>query len=889
MYEGILEFQGTWRKCQSRVLKHYDDYKKDQRIHIVAAPGSGKTTLGIELIRRINEPVVIFAPTITIREQWEQRIKEAFLCVGIRAEDYISQDLRYLKLINITTYQSLHSAMTKYQGELVEEEDEGLERKELVDYHDYDFIQAIRVAKIQTMCLDECHHLRSEWWKSLELFKKEAQLTYTIALTATPPYDSSPQMWQRYMDMCGEIDEEMTVPELVKEGSLCPHQDYVYFNYPTSKEEKEIKQFKDKSEAMLQMFMNDSSLLQVIQSHSCLHGQIDYDKLLEKPEYLSSILIFLNAHGLRYPSEFQRILGFKQLEEMSTKWLEILLQGLLYDDTDSYDMSDEYKDYLLKELKSRGFVEKRQVTLVASSAIEKMLVKSVGKCDSLKDIVFHEYECMNDDLRLLILTDYKRSEYEKTIGNEDMDVHNIGVLPFFELLRRENQRLSKNLKFAVLCGTMVIIPASARQRLLELTPMRERISFTKVGNLSEDEYVEVKVQGDQHFLVGLVSELFEMGYMQVLIGTKSLLGEGWDSPCVNTLILASFVGSFMLSNQMRGRAIRTYRKNPEKTSHIWHLVCVDPSTAKEPGGLFESEDYQTLKRRSEHFLGLHYEDNTIENGIARMNAIKYPLSKHNIALTNKAMLRLSKDRSTLKRRWDDALTIYDQIEIVDENEVNEHLITTVVLNDAIRRMIITIICAILALIIGLFLLPIQGIGLSIYFGVYAFVFLLAFTTYSRKIIMFKNPLNRLKVFGDGILKALHCTNQLESMNCVVKTELVEAFHMIYLAGGTSHDKNIFAKCVNEFFDAIDNQRYILYSHSKRKSKDGYFVVPAAFARRKEDAMLFAEYLKPFIGNYEVVYTRNEQGRKILLQGRIHALANKQERVIHKKKVKGALE
>ena len=25
--------------------------------------------------------------------------------------------------------------------------------------------------------------------------------------------------------MCGEIDEEITVPELVKEGSLCPHQD----------------------------------------------------------------------------------------------------------------------------------------------------------------------------------------------------------------------------------------------------------------------------------------------------------------------------------------------------------------------------------------------------------------------------------------------------------------------------------------------------------------------------------------------------------------------------------------------------------------------------------------------------------------------------------------
>lgn len=43
------------------------------------------------------------------------------------------------------------------------------------------------------------------------------------------------------MNMCGDIDEEITIPELVKEGSLCPHQDYVYFNYPTAEETKEIQ------------------------------------------------------------------------------------------------------------------------------------------------------------------------------------------------------------------------------------------------------------------------------------------------------------------------------------------------------------------------------------------------------------------------------------------------------------------------------------------------------------------------------------------------------------------------------------------------------------------------------------------------------------------------
>ena len=53
-YEGILGFKGTWRNYQARVLEHADRYMADGKIHIVAAPGSGKTTLGIELIRRMN-------------------------------------------------------------------------------------------------------------------------------------------------------------------------------------------------------------------------------------------------------------------------------------------------------------------------------------------------------------------------------------------------------------------------------------------------------------------------------------------------------------------------------------------------------------------------------------------------------------------------------------------------------------------------------------------------------------------------------------------------------------------------------------------------------------------------------------------------------------------
>lgn len=171
---------------------------------------------------------MILVPTITIRQQWVARINEAFLKTGYKSEDYISQDLKHLCLINVATYQSIHSAMKKVNAQ---------EDEENMDYHDFSLIDAMKKAGIKTLCLDECHHLRTEWWKALEDLKKQLDSLFTISLTATPPYDSSIAMWMRYLDMCGEIDIEITVPELVKEGSLCPHQDYVYFNYPTSKEE----------------------------------------------------------------------------------------------------------------------------------------------------------------------------------------------------------------------------------------------------------------------------------------------------------------------------------------------------------------------------------------------------------------------------------------------------------------------------------------------------------------------------------------------------------------------------------------------------------------------------------------------------------------------------
>lgn len=890
-YEGVLKFKGTWRSYQARVLENVGRYLADGKIHIVAAPGSGKTTLGIELIRRMNGNVLILAPSITIREQWVARIKEAFLCDGCKGEDYLSQDLKNPKAITVATYQALHSAMTRFQGTEKDGEEDAATTVE-VDYAGFDLVGTMQKADIKILCLDECHHLRSEWWKALEEFKSKFSNIKMISLTATPPYDSTPAMWTRYMNMCGEIDEEITIPELVKEGSLCPHQDYVYFNYPTKAEEQEVHKFTERSQAMMQTLMRDDQLLSYIRMHRGLSGQSSDDLLLDDPAYLSSILIYLQSRNVPFPSRLQRLLGAKHLPNMSTEWMECLLQGFLYDDADSYMCDKTYREMLTDQLKAQGLIEKRKVVMTKSAAIEKLLTNSLGKCNSIRDIVFHEYQTTGDALRLLVLTDYIRKEYEKSLGNEESDVNALGVLPFFEMLRRENAKKGGHVRFGVLCGTIVIIPAEAREALEREVADCGKVTFSKVGNLEESDYLKVTAVGDAHFLTGAVTNIFAQGAMQVLIGTKSLLGEGWDSPCINSLVLASFVGSFMLSNQMRGRAIRVWREEPDKTSNIWHLVCLKPwnEVQKNPeDGI--SEDYTLLERRMEHFLGLHYTEDTIENGMDRMPIVKPPFNKMNVDSINKKMLAMSGQRASLKERWDRSLAVYDKMDVVDEDEVADKFVTSVVFWDAIRTMILAGIAMLAGVILAAGIAKATKSPMLSAIGLVLIVCgIAAGMIRFPKAFMLGSPLRRLKVFGNGIRKALELQNLMEEPHSKVVTENAGPdIHTVYLSGGSGRDKALFAQCINEFFAAIDNQRYLLVKAKGHRGLDGFYAVPECFAKRKEDAQNFAQCMKPYIGNYELVYTRNESGRALLLEGRVRALANREERCISRKKVKGALE
>ena len=57
-------------------------------------------------------------------------------------------------------------------------------------------------------------------------------------------------------------------------------------------------------------------------------------------------------------------------------------------------------------------------------------------------------------------------------------------------------------------------------------------------------------------LVLAVSELVAAGEVRLVVGTRGLLGEGWDCPAVNTLIDLTAATTSASTQQLRGRTMR---------------------------------------------------------------------------------------------------------------------------------------------------------------------------------------------------------------------------------------------------------------------------------------------------------------------------------------------
>jgi len=855
-----LNFIFPWRSYQAKFLKEFDTHINDGHLHVIAPPGSGKTVLGLEMIRRINRRTLVLCPTLTIRNQWNDRLQNCFL----KDRDAVScsYNLKEPATLTFSTYQSLHAF---FKNEM------NASSEALINF--------FKEQDLTHIVLDEAHHLKNEWWVPLFELKKLENGIYT-SLTATPPYDSSPRELRNYFDLCGPVDVEITVPELVKENNLCPHQDYIHFSKPSKERIKYIQEYREQLHHFVTALTLDEAFIKIVKDHSFYAKTNEVlPDIYENPERYSAILIFLNASGILIPKEKLEVLGLDEKEQVhipnfSYEWVEILLQHYLIDHREHYLEEEPVLIAIEKKLRQVGGLDQKRVNLIGEQRLYKSLSQSTTKLNSILEITKTESESLGSSLRAVILSDYIRKEFLELKKSQLSDLNKLGVIPIFQHLRY-SEIAEQDL--AVLTGSLIILHSS----VIEVLRQRTADGDLTWEQLPDSPYLIIKPNSvSKTKLIGIITSLFEDGFIKILIGTKSLLGEGWDCPAINTLILASFVGSFVMSNQMRGRAIRVSPKSPDKIASIWHLACLDPTATN--GGA----DYELLQRRFEAFCGVTLTGKpVIENGSERLDL---DVNADQLPELNEHMVQVAKNRKNVKQRWDEAIEsgsiMVNELKLNFDDNKPFAVKRKVAYNSTLKFALAEIVLILTVVLPELFL---SYLRLLIAKGIIHFIVALAAAMAvtlvpklyrATKLYLYYGRIDKeieaiAKVVFDTMVRLKHINTAPDQIKLVIEEPKAGILNC-FLKGATEKEEKLFVKYLQEVLAPVNNPRYIINQTDWLREKLGFsscFTIPEIFAQRKKEASVFHEFWKQYLGTSELIFTRNLKGRKLLLKARFNEL------------------
>lgn len=854
-----LKFKFTWRSYQEKFLDGFEDHIQDNHLHVVAPPGSGKTILGLEMLIRVNKPTLVLSPTLTIRNQWQDRLETFFL--ADTSFDQYTTDIKNPSVLTFSTYQSLHAL------------DKSLIQKQKSIF---DFIEK---HNIQTLVLDEAHHLKNAWWKSLFSLKQIENLTI-IALTATPPYDSTAQELNKYFELCGPLDDEIAVPDLIANRDLCPHQDFVYFSKPDEAQIKYIVSYREQIIAFNNLLVANTDFQKILLEHPIYeHSEENLDLIYEKPEFFSSILIFLKTSGHPIEKRKLKFLGFEdskiEFPNLNYAWLEILLQELLVEQRETLVFYEELLKDIEKQLSRIGVFNKKRVNFIGDEQLYRTLANSPSKLKSIAEILKHEKENLGQELKAVVLTDFIRKEYLDFSGTDTKKLKKLGVVSIFQYLRTKG---ADRKDIALLTGSLVILHKSV---LDDFQQEVNSTNFSTTALSSDEDFVVLNSFGNvKSTIVASVTELFQKGVIKILIGTKALLGEGWDAPAINTLILASYVGSFVSSNQMRGRAIRIDANVPDKTGNIWHLACLDPTA--EDGG----KDLEKLERRFEAFSGVSLSNTTyIENGLERLQIPTHFEADLDLEPLNAQMTQVASERGALKERWLDAISkgsmLIREVKIPYYDKVPFKEAKRLRWGSASKYLLVEVVVG-----AGLFFPEffVKHIGTLFTKGILQFLYVflvgifvsLAPKTFKaiKLYFLFGNTYRKTKRMSLALVDIMHRTGRLHTSYDEVSVETEQQLNgtfVCFLKGATNAESSLFVSLLAEVLAPVENPRYLLvYKHwiKKHWGLRNYYVVPMQMGKRKEDAQLFHQCWKKHVDGSKLLYTRSKNGRKELLKARL---------------------
>mgnify|MGYP002883131009 FL=1 len=535
-------------------------------------------------------------------------------------------------------------------------------------------LKRLRDNGLGLVILDECHHLMSHWGRVLAATNEFLGNPIVLGLTATPPEQAERDTVdaKRYRAYFGPVDYEVPVPAVVKDGFLAPYQDLAYFVRPLGKELEYITQTSETFDQLVEDLCNpplDDN------GHPVRESMIDFtsrvlaerDLIIMKADswndfegragsFSEAGRIFLNDRGVRFPegvpelelTPYDEIVWADPLDRLFPILSWYIRHGLRR----SVKKTDQdLAQHAISRLRLLGTQITETGSQQCASPVSRILAYSRAKARALIPILKREQTELGDTIRAVVICDYEKTSAVSAELDHLLDDEAGGAIAAFrELLTEED---TDKLDPVLITGSTVLVDDDLRPKL-ESAALQwlslNKFSVEFVWQESEGFHVLSGKGSDwcPRVYVEMITELFQQGITRCLVGTRGLLGEGWDANKINVLIDLTCVTTSMTINQLRGRSFRLDPDAPEKLANNWDVVCIAPEFKK---GL---DDYHRFRKKHNNLYGVT-DDGCIEKGVGHVHAAFTEIEpegvEENMVELNRDMLERVEQRSHFRSLW----------------------------------------------------------------------------------------------------------------------------------------------------------------------------------------------------------------------------------------------
>jgi superfamily II DNA or RNA helicase len=705
-----LAFRGRWRRYQEQALEAFE---RDRRVgrrstHVLAPPGSGKTLLGMEIVRRLGMRALVLCPNSAVQAQWKKtaglfgasdgaaaadpdapiacltyqslcQIQDPEIALGNAAERrWVADRARALG----ETRAEVEREATTWQGaaakrrageiariraaikrEIARGAHHGVELADLLEPAARRRVDTLRQLGVGTLVLDECHHLASLWGYVVRAVAEQLGDVHLVGLTATPPDELTEEEAELYEGLLGPVDFTIPTPAVVREGFLAPYQELAWLTEPLDSEAAWLAEHDLRFRQLVtDLHRNDIgeslSFPEWVITRLRVRGTGDGEPEVpwtsfqrRRPALARAGLRFLASAGLALPQGAPRGEGYREPPTLDD-WLVLLEDYALRCLTpDPSPAAAERHAAIAAALRDLGYRLTRQGIRRAASDVDSLLANSAAKGLALADLLACELDARFDRLRALVLCDAEqlRKPGEALVGVLRPEA---GTAP--EVVRA----LAADERTAILRPLLVsgrglrCSPNDAGHLLAALKEAAGDRGHGTGWRAEPDGEGLVRLVGETpawqpSLWVPLATRVFTGGATLALVGTRALLGEGWDAPCVNCLVDLTTATTGVSVRQMRGRSLRLDPNDPEKIASNWDVVCVAPELS---GG---SGDYDRFVRK--HLkLFAPSEDGRIEAGPTHVHPELGPFAPpaaEEFAALNQAAAARASDYHQARARW----------------------------------------------------------------------------------------------------------------------------------------------------------------------------------------------------------------------------------------------